>query len=165
MKRFSACSLALSFACALPALAADVGAPAPAFTLQGMDGAPLSLAQFKGKTVYLDFWASWCGPCRKSFPWMNAMQERYGGSRFAVVAVNVDADAKLGREFIAAHPAAFAVAFDPAGATPQAYRIKGMPSSVLVGPDGRVLAVHTGFSEPQLAEREQAIRAAIGAQR
>jgi thiol-disulfide isomerase/thioredoxin len=164
MKAFLTLLTACCLAAVQPAQALDKGAAAPAFTLPGRDGAAVSLEQFKGKTVYIDFWASWCGPCRKSFPWMNEMQARYGGEKFAVVAIDVDSDSAPARQFLTQHPANFTVAFDAKGATPQAFAIKGMPTSVLVGPDGKVLRVETGFNESQAAAREQMIRSAIGAQ-
>lgn len=157
----AACCL---FAVTPAAQALDKGVAAPSFSLLGRGGASVSLDQFRGKTVYIDFWASWCGPCRKSFPWMNEMEARYGGDKFAVLAIDVDSDSTLARQFLAQHPASFTVAFDAKGATPQAFGVKGMPTSVLVGPDGKILDVESGFNESQAAAREQLIRAAIGAQ-
>lgn len=143
------------------ASALDKGAAAPGFDLPGRDGA-VQLAKLQGKVVYVDFWASWCGPCRQSFPWMNEMQARYGARGLQIVGVNLDAKADDARKFLAETPARFQIAFDPAGATPRAYGIKGMPSSVLVGPDGRVLFQHAGFKEADRAALEQAIQAALG---
>jgi cytochrome c biogenesis protein CcmG/thiol:disulfide interchange protein DsbE len=151
-------ALALGAASA-PAL--DRGAPAPQFELAGKDGA-VQLAQFRGKLVYVDFWASWCGPCRQSFPWMNEMQARYGARGLQVVGVNLDAKAADAHLFLAENPAQFAIAFDPAGATPRAYGIKGMPSSVLVGPDGKVLFEHAGFKAADRAALENRIQQALG---
>lgn len=156
---------ALLLAAALPgaaALALDQGAQAPQFDLPGRDGA-VQLAQFKGKLVYVDFWASWCGPCRQSFPWLNEMQAKYGARGFQVVGVNLDARNEDARKFLAENPARFQVAFDPAGTTPRAYGIKGMPSSVLLGPDGKVVLQHAGFKEADRAELEKAIVAGLGA--
>lgn len=143
------------------ALALDKGATAPPLDLPGRDG-PVQLAKFQGKVVYVDFWASWCGPCRQSFPWMNEMQARYGAQGLQIVGVNLDAKNDDARAFLAATPARFLVAFDPAGATPRAYGIKGMPSSVLIGADGKVLFEHAGFTEADRAELEAAIKAALG---
>lgn len=150
---------------AQPACAAVVpGQPAPAFELPGPAGA-VRLEQYQGKLVYLDFWASWCGPCRHSFPWMNEMQAKYGAQGLQVVGINVDAKTDDARSFLANTPARFVVAFDPAGAAPRQYGIKGMPSSVLIGPDGKVLFEHSGFREGDRAELESRIRAALGAKK
>ncbi|WP_202423858.1 TlpA family protein disulfide reductase [Duganella margarita] len=143
------------------AQALDKGAPAPQFDLPGLDGA-VKLAKLQGKVVYVDFWASWCGPCRQSFPWMNEMQAKYGGKGLQIVGVNVDAKSDDARQFLTATPARFAIAFDPQGATPRSYGIKGMPSSVLIGPDGKVLLEHSGFREADRAELENKIQSALG---
>jgi cytochrome c biogenesis protein CcmG/thiol:disulfide interchange protein DsbE len=140
--------------------AASPGSPAPAFALEGRAG-PVSLAAYKGKFVYLDFWASWCGPCKRSFPWMGALQKRHGAGRLQVVAINVDtsrADAQL---FLAENQADFVVAWDPAGMVAKQYAIKGMPSSVLIGPDGKVLQVHTGFNDEAARKIDADIQLAL----
>ncbi len=154
----AACALALSAHAAAP----DVSRPAPAFALEGQGG-QVALRQFQGKLVYLDFWASWCGPCRQSFPWMNEMQAKYGAQGLRIVGVNLDARSDDARGFLQANPARFTVAFDPAGATPRSYGIKGMPSSVLIDAAGKVILIHTGFREADRAELESRIKAALGA--
>jgi len=143
------------------AQALEKGAPAPQFDLPGLDGA-IKLAKLQGKVVYVDFWASWCGPCRQSFPWMNEMQSRYGAKGLQIIGVNVDAKTDDARQFLVTTPARFAIAFDPQGATPRSYGIKGMPSSVLIGPDGKVLLEHFGFREADRAELESKIQSALG---
>jgi thiol-disulfide isomerase/thioredoxin len=144
------------------ARAAEAGQPAPPFALAGSSG-EVTLASHRGHYVYLDFWASWCGPCRHSFPWMNTLQQRYGAAGLQVVAVNLDTDRAAAQRVLAAHPAGFTVAFDPAGATARAYALKGMPSSVLVAPDGRVVFTHAGFTEAEAPALEQRIAQAIAA--
>ena len=144
------------------AFALEKGAPAPQFDLQGMDGA-VQLAKLTGKVVYVDFWASWCGPCRQSFPWMNEMQAKYGPRGFQIVGINVDAKSEDAKTFLATTPAKFTIAFDPKGATPRQYGIKGMPSSVLIGADGKVLLEHSGFRDADRAELEAKIQSALGA--
>ncbi|WP_343728471.1 choice-of-anchor D domain-containing protein [Duganella sp.] len=165
--RAAAATMAAVAACAVlslpaPASALEAGKPAPAFTLNGPDGA-VKLDQYKGKLVYVDFWASWCGPCRQSFPWMNEMQARYGSQGLQIVGINVDAKSDDARNFLAATPARFVIAFDPNGSAPRTYGIKGMPSSVLIGPDGKVLYEHSGFRPADREALESRIKAALGA--
>jgi thiol-disulfide isomerase/thioredoxin len=140
--------------------AAEVGHPAPAVTLPGIPG-EFNLAHQKGRVVLLDFWASWCVPCRQSFPWMNQMQAKYGPRGLQVIAVNVDAKRADADTFLAQVPAKFGVAFDSAGDTPRLYAIKGMPTSVLIGVDGIVLHQHAGFRDDDKAGLEAAIVAAL----
>jgi cytochrome c biogenesis protein CcmG, thiol:disulfide interchange protein DsbE len=154
--------------CALaqPAAAVSVGDAAPDFQLSAVpDGrggpAVLNLRELRGRVVYLDFWASWCGPCKQSFPWMNALQQRYGAQGLQVVAVNLDERNEDARRFLAKVPAQFRVAFDGAGDTPKRYAILGMPTSVLIGADGRVLKVHAGFNADDTAALESAIQQAL----
>jgi cytochrome c biogenesis protein CcmG, thiol:disulfide interchange protein DsbE len=152
---------ALLLAAALaPAQARAPDGAAPAFTLEGRSG-PVSLAAYKGKYVYLDFWASWCGPCKRSFPWMGELQKRYGPAGLQVVAINVDAARADAQRFLAENPAAFVIAYDPEGAVAKQYAIKGMPSSVLIGPDGRILHVHTGFNDDTVRTVDAGIKAAL----
>jgi thiol-disulfide isomerase/thioredoxin len=148
--------------CSTGSWALEPGQAAPALELSGV-GAPVSLAQLKGKVVYVDFWASWCGPCKQSFPWLNDMQAKYAGRGLQIVGVNVDAKRADADKFLAEVPANFRVAFDAQGDTPKRYQIKGMPSSVLVGPDGKVIKVHTGFRADERKELEDAIVAALTA--
>lgn len=142
------------------ALALERGDAAPDFTLQGPTG-PVRLADLKGKLVYLDFWASWCGPCKQSFPWMNEMQARYKDKGLRIVGVNVDKRATDAAKFLERVPAAFTLAFDAAGDVPRRYGVKAMPTSVLIGADGRVIDIHSGFSENERAAREQKIRQSL----
>jgi thiol-disulfide isomerase/thioredoxin len=134
--------------------------PAPAFTLPGLKG-DVSLESLRGKAVLVDFWASWCGPCRQSFPWMNDLQKRYGDKGLAIVAVNLDKDREFANAFLSEVPASFTVVFDPAGTTAERYKVKAMPTTVLVSADGHVLVTHTGFDARHAPEFEAQIAEAL----
>lgn len=143
-----------------PPILAHEGGAAPGFDLPG-DAGPIRLDAYRGKVVYLDFWASWCGPCKKSFPWMSALQQRHAGAGLQVLAINLDARREDAAAFLSRVNAGFTVAYDQAGGTGVAYRIKGMPSSALIGRDGKLLWLHTGFNDNDLPALEARIKAAL----
>jgi thiol-disulfide isomerase/thioredoxin len=122
----------------------------------------VSLDSLKAKVVLVDFWASWCGPCRKSFPWMSSLQEQYGGKGLAIVAINLDKKREAAEEFLEQNPAPFLIAFDPSGHVAEDFRVSAMPSSFLVGPGGKVLYSHAGFDPKQTAGMEEMIRKECG---
>lgn len=115
------------------------------------------LKQHRGKVIYLDFWASWCGPCRKSFPWMNRVQQEFNSEDFTVISINVDAQRQLADNFIADNPVNFPVVFDPEGTLASRYQLIGMPSSYLIGRDGEVKITHVGFFSDRQHQYEQEI--------
>ncbi|HEV7414470.1 MAG TPA: TlpA disulfide reductase family protein [Casimicrobiaceae bacterium] len=148
---------------ATAAIAVGVGDPAPAFALRDARSGPVSLDALRGQVVYVDFWASWCGPCRRSFPWMNEMQRRYGGRGLAIVAINVDKNPADAARFLERNPAQFAIAYDKAGATPLAYAVREMPSSYLIDSRGKVVEVEQGFHDERKEALEQRIQALLAA--
>jgi thiol-disulfide isomerase/thioredoxin len=115
------------------------------------------LQSAKGKVVLLDFWASWCAPCRKSFPWMNAVQKKYAEQGLTVIAVNVDSEQQLAAEFLRATPAQFRVEYDPHGSLATQFNVAAMPTSFLLDRNGKVVSLHQGFREAQLVAREHEI--------
>lgn len=123
----------------------------------------VKLSDFKGKVVYLDFWASWCGPCKQSFPWMNSIYEKYRSQGFEIVAINLDMNADDAQKFLANNTAKFSIAFDSKGVTPKQYGVKGMPTSYLLGRDGRVIYQHMGFNEADKEKLEQKIQEVLKA--
>lgn len=130
---------------------------APDISLPSIDG-EVQLGDLKGKVVYLDFWASWCEPCKKSFPWMNSIKQKYADEGFEIFAVNLDKDRKLADEFLQAMAINFIVAFDESGTSASEYKLKGMPTSYLIGRDGRVHASHIGFRDKDKDKLEKAIK-------
>lgn len=115
----------------------------------------LDLGALKGRVVYVDFWASWCAPCRESFPWMNRLQQQLGPEGLVIVAVNVDRIRPDAERFIEAHTPHFRVVFDPEGLLPEKFAVRGMPTSFLIDRDGRVQSRHEGF---RLADRDALAR-------
>jgi len=125
--------------------------------LDGLAG-EVELDALKGKVVYLDFWASWCKPCVKSFPWMKKMKSKYMDQGFEVLAVNLDSEKKLGENFAKKMQVNFLIGFDPQGETAARYQLRGMPSSFLIGRDGKIYATHIGFRDEDKPKIEQAIK-------
>lgn len=130
---------------------------APALQLPALEG-EVDLSMLEGKVVYLDFWASWCEPCRESFPWMAAMKEKYGSQGFEVIAINLDKERKLADQFLQVMDVNFIVAFDATGESATRYGLRGMPGSYLIGKDGNIHASHLGFRDKDKSKLETAIQ-------
>jgi thiol-disulfide isomerase/thioredoxin len=107
--------------------------------------APLDLGALHGRVVYLDFWASWCGPCRQSFPWMESMKNTYEGQGLTVLAINVDHDRAAADRFLKIFHPDFEIRFDPQGSWAEQFKVSGMPTSVIIDRHGVVRFTHVGF--------------------
>ena len=150
--------LALSVLIANPAFAVGEGEPAPDFSLPVLgEESTRSLSDSHGKVRYLDFWASWCPPCRVSIPEIVTLQEELGGSRFEVIGINVDERLDDAMRFLGRYPVNYENLSDPQGETAEAYALLGMPTSFVIDPEGRVTLVHVGFRPGDM----KAIRARI----
>lgn len=134
--------------------------PAPSFTLPARDGS-VSLDALRGRVVYVDFWASWCGPCQLSFPWMRELHDRYAKQGLVIVAIDLDKDRKAADAFLSRHTSPFLVAYDPAGKSAEAFEVGAMPSSYLIGPQGTVLHTMSGFDEDKARQTEALIQKAL----
>jgi len=151
-------SLVLALGLSAQAVAVSVGESAPQFTLPQLEGGKkLSLKNYRGKVVYLDFWASWCGPCRQSLPLMNELRAKLKGQGFEVVAVNLDEEPEAGLAFLKQFPVDYPVLSDTQGKTPEQYDVQGMPTSYLIDRKGNVQLVHIGFKKSDVAELEHQI--------
>lgn len=133
---------------------------APDFRLPGLKG-DVALSDYQGKIIYLDFWASWCIPCRKSFPWMNDLAKKFAKQGLEVVAINVDENREDAEHFLKRYPADFTLAFDHKGVTPAQYKVKGMPSSYLIDRSGKIIYQHIGFRHEDIDAMEARIRKAL----
>ncbi len=133
------------------AVAAPDAATVPEFSLPTLAGeGSVSLAQYRGKIVYLDFWASWCGPCRKSLPLYEAMYRDLDTERFAILAISLDEDPKDASDFLEKHPVSYTVLSDPDGATAEAWGLKAMPTSFLLDGSGELVEAYPGFETSHL---------------
>ena len=121
----------------------------------------LNLSNYNGKVVIVDFWASWCVPCRRSFPWMNAMQDKYAADGLVIIAVNLDRNAEDAARFLEKYPANFEIVYDPEGALAKEYGVEVMPSSIIIGRNGDSYERHAGFKVKRQDEYEATIRVAL----
>lgn len=134
---------------------------APDFTLPTTDG-NVSLSALRGNIIYVDFWATWCPPCRKSFPWMNEMQARYGKDGLKIVAISVDKEREPVDRFLKEMGTQFIIAFDPQGAIAEQYHLKGMPGSYLIDREGNLYLSHLGFRDKDKAVLEDEMKKLLG---
>ncbi len=134
--------------------------PAPDFKLEGQQK-QIQLSDYRGQVVYLDFWASWCQPCRKSFTWMNKMQSMYGKEGFKIIAINLDESRQQADKFLQQVPAKFDVVFDPDANTANTYRVRAMPSSYIIDKNGNVVHANLGFHRKDEKKLETKIRKLI----
>lgn len=120
-----------------------------------------NLKQFEGKVVYLDFWASWCKPCQKSFPWMNSLLKKYPEDQFTVVTINLDENSEDMMDFLQRVTAQFDIYADPSGQFAEKFELEGMPTSYLIGKNGKAVKRHIGFYESKVSEYEKEIEALL----
>jgi cytochrome c biogenesis protein CcmG, thiol:disulfide interchange protein DsbE len=120
--------------------------------------ASIDLQDFRGRVVYLDFWASWCAPCRQSFPWMQSLKDAYEKQGLLVIAVNLDQDRADAERFLARFHPTFDVRFDPQGESAERFKVQGMPTSVIIDRHGVVRFTHIGFRPVDQAAYEDQLR-------
>jgi len=146
------------------AWAVEEGDSAPIFDLPSIyaDHPAISTASLEGKTVYVDFWASWCAPCLSSLPLYNDMYHKYKDQGLEIVAINVDNPIEDGLDFLLDTPLDFLIPADPNGEVAELFEVIGMPTSYLIGPDGTVKLVHVGFRSGDIEIIEEAIQDSLG---
>lgn len=149
----------VGLAAAAPAL--EEGQKAPQFQKAGLDGGQVSLAAYRGKVVYLDFWASWCAPCAEALPALERLRHEFPASDFQVVAVNVDHDPAAARIFLDRRPVGYPSAFDPDGELPGRFGVRTMPTSFLIDRKGVVRHVHEGFRKGDVDDLRGRIQALV----
>lgn len=153
-------ALALSALLAVvPAHALEPGVPAPAVSALplGASGPAIEISALRGKVVYVDFWASWCVPCRLSMPRLDALHRKLGARGFIVVGINKDAALADARRFLERVPVGFLLAQDAGDALAKAFEVKAMPSGYLIDRRGIVRRVHRGFTSETAAALEREV--------
>ena len=149
-------------ALALPALAADpTGSPAPAFTLGSSAGSNVSLAQYKGQVVMLNFWASWCGPCRQEMPLLESIYKKYNRMGFTLIGVNVEPDSNAANQWLKQTPVSFPILYDKDSKVSKMYDVAGMPSTVIIDRTGKVRVLHRGYKPGDENEYLDSIRTLV----
>ena len=145
------------------ALATDpIGQTAPGFSLPLRGGStPLALDQLRGQVVMVNFWASWCEPCRTEFPLLDQIYKKYKGVGFTLVGVNVEPDSADAERFIAKTPASFPIVFDKESAVSKLYRVSGMPTTVLIDRKGVLRWVHRSYAPGDENEYLNRVRALL----
>lgn len=142
--------------------AVQEGEPAPAVSMPSLtNSSTLELSQLRGKVVLVDFWASWCGPCRKSLPLYNDLKKQFAGQPFEIMAVSVDASKDDALAFLQKFPLDYLVGWDSTGKLPEAYAVPGMPTSYVISADGVVKHIHKGFHDGEIAALQQEIKALL----
>lgn len=159
--------IALALVCtAGPAPAVDPGGEAPSFQAPRLDAdGSVSLAAYRGRVVYLDFWATWCPPCRLSLPALEGLRQEFPAEDFAVVAVNLDRDLEDARRFLRRRPVGYPSASDPEGLLPERFGVETMPTAFLIDREGVVRHVHRGFRRGDVDELREHIRSLVAAGR
>ena len=152
---------ALLLAAAWPAAANAGTVPAPAFSLASRDGKQVSLADLKGQVVMINFWASWCGPCRQELPALDQIYAKYKPMGFTLVAINVESEKADAERFLEKTPASFPILFDPDNKVSGNYGVSAMPTTVLVDRQGRVRWQHRAYKPGDEAKYIEQIRAAL----
>jgi peroxiredoxin len=140
-------ALLLGTAASTATAATAVGSPAPDFTLRVLDGPNLRLQEQRGKVVLVNFWATWCGPCRKEMPHLNRIADKYRSSGLVLLGINVDDDVRNAADLAAKLGVKFPVLFDTDKKVSKLYDLNSMPSTLVIDRNGRVRYLHRGYQD------------------
>ena len=144
-----------------PAIAGDNNEPAPDFTLPDDSGLAVSLSELHGQVVMINFWASWCGPCRQEMPLLEQIHQRYESLGFTLLGVNVEEDSSDAKAFLEDRPVSFPILYDPDNGVSKLYDVIAMPSTVLIDRQGNVRYLHHGFKPGYENDYQDQVRALV----
>jgi peroxiredoxin len=153
-------ALLAALAVSLPVLA-DTASPAPQFSLASREGKDVSLTQYQGQVVMLNFWASWCGPCRQEMPLLESIYKKYNKLGFVMLGVNVEPDSKAAIDWLKETPVSFPILFDKDSKVSKLYDVAGMPSTVIIDRAGKVRMLHRGYKPGDENEYLDSIRTLV----
>jgi peroxiredoxin len=140
------------------AAAVQTSAAAPDFTLRSVGGANLRLAEQRGQVVLVNFWATWCGPCRQEMPHLNRLYDKYRSSGFVLLGVNIDDDPRAAADLAAKLGLRFPVLLDTDKQVSRVYDMSAMPATLLIDRDGRVRHIHRGYRDGVERTYEEQVR-------
>lgn len=158
--KISALMLVMIFSSGLSA-AKEINQPAPNFTLKSLSGKNLKLSEFRGQVILLNFWASWCGPCRQEMPILEEIHNRYKDLGFSVLGVNVDSDPEKAKQLLKDTPVSFPILLDMQNRTSELYHLEAMPTTILIDRDGTMRYLHKGYQPGFEEHYKQEIKALI----
>lgn len=151
----------LAMGLSVPAAAVTIQDTAPDFTLKSLEGSNLRLEEYRGQVVLINFWASWCGPCRQEMPLLDRLHQRYVDTGFAVLGINVEGEVAPAQELIDKVPVTFPVLIDEGQLVSELYRLEAMPSTVVVDRDGVVRYIHRGYKPGDEAKYVEVVKELI----
>jgi peroxiredoxin len=131
------------------------------FTLKSADGSNIRLSEYRGQVVMLNFWASWCGPCRQEFPHLDALQQKYTDLGFTIFGINVEQDRTAADKVLRDIPVTFPILFDSENKVSELYDVAAMPTTVLLDRNGVVRYLHRGYKPGYEVKYEEQIRALV----
>ncbi len=132
--------------------------PAPDFTLKSATGENVKLSELRGQVVMINFWATWCGPCRQEMPLLENLHQQYSPLGFTLLGVNVEKDPEDARRWLKERPVSFQVLFDTNNQVTKQYQVQAMPSTIMIDRDGNVRHVHKGYKPGDESSYQKMIR-------
>ncbi len=159
--RFPCALLTAALLVASTAAALEAGGTPPPIDLPDQHGKKVDLSELKGKVVVVDFWASWCAPCRQEMPVLEGLHKKYADRGLVVVGINIDNSKKKMDKFLQGSPVTFRIVHDPKITVAQRYEPSTMPTSYFIGRDGNLRHVHEGFRKKDAEEIEARIKSLL----
>jgi peroxiredoxin len=131
--------------CVMPASAKTISGKAPGFTLKSRSGHNLRLSDYRGQVLLINFWASWCGPCRQEMPLLENLYKRYNKLGFTIMGVNVDTDSTTANNYLKDMSVTFPIVYDITNAVSKSFNVNAMPTTVIVDRNGNMRFLHQGY--------------------